>query len=141
VILVQPNDTVRFITRFTTFADDSVPYMFHCHLLHHEDEGMMGTFLVLDTTSTGVKDHFSDNKINAFPNPAFSTIQLQLSSNFSTTLEYKILNLLGETVMEGRSKVANGKTEIDIAGIANGIYIISVSDKNEQLSAFKIVKQ
>ncbi len=141
VILVQPNDTVRFITKFTTFADDSVPYMYHCHLLHHEDDGMMGTFLVLDTTSTGIKNHFSDNKINVFPNPAFSTIQLQLNSNFNTTLDYRIFNLLGEAVMEGRSKVANGKTEINIAGIANGIYIISVSDKNEHLSAFKIIKQ
>lgn len=49
VILVNPNDTVRFITKFTTFANGAVPYMYHCHLLMHEDDGMMGSFVVIDT--------------------------------------------------------------------------------------------
>jgi FtsP/CotA-like multicopper oxidase with cupredoxin domain len=38
--------TVRFITKFTDFTNDSVPYMYHCHMLTHEDDGMMGQFLV-----------------------------------------------------------------------------------------------
>ena len=35
VVLVMPGDSVRFITKFTDFADDMVTYMFHCHILHH----------------------------------------------------------------------------------------------------------
>jgi hypothetical protein len=28
--------------------DAEHPYMFHCHLLRHEDQGMMGQFVVVD---------------------------------------------------------------------------------------------
>jgi FtsP/CotA-like multicopper oxidase with cupredoxin domain len=38
--------TVRFITQFETYYDDQFPYMYHCHMLTHEDDGMMGQFLV-----------------------------------------------------------------------------------------------
>jgi bilirubin oxidase len=36
VALVLPMGTVKFITRFTDFANPVVPYMFHCHILSHE---------------------------------------------------------------------------------------------------------
>lgn len=36
----------RLLMRFTDYADPDMPYMFHCHLLRHEDEGMMGQFVV-----------------------------------------------------------------------------------------------
>ncbi|MBK9413688.1 MAG: multicopper oxidase domain-containing protein [Bacteroidetes bacterium] len=50
VVLVMPNESVSFITKFEDFAD-TIPYMYHCHLLHHEDDGMMGSFVVLPGTS------------------------------------------------------------------------------------------
>jgi bilirubin oxidase len=40
------NTVVRFITKFETYYDDNIPYMYHCHMLMHEDDGMMGQFLV-----------------------------------------------------------------------------------------------
>lgn len=46
-VLVQNNETVRVITRFPEFTDPHVPYMFHCHILEHEDMGMMGQFMVV----------------------------------------------------------------------------------------------
>ena len=33
--------------RFTDHSDPAFPYMFHCHLLRHEDQGMMGQFVVV----------------------------------------------------------------------------------------------
>lgn len=45
-VLVYPDETVRVITKFENYADDSAPYMYHCHNLEHEDKGMMGQFLV-----------------------------------------------------------------------------------------------
>ena len=32
--------------RFERTATDHAPYMFHCHILEHEDAGMMGQFTV-----------------------------------------------------------------------------------------------
>jgi len=37
----MPRETVRIITHFSDYADPVKPYMFHCHILEHEDAGMM----------------------------------------------------------------------------------------------------
>ena len=46
-VLVMPGETVKIITQFSDFADPDKPYMFHCHILEHEDAGMMGQFVVV----------------------------------------------------------------------------------------------
>ena len=46
-VLVMPRETVRIITHFSDYTDPDNPYMFHCHILEHEDAGMMGQFLVV----------------------------------------------------------------------------------------------
>ena len=48
VVLVRPFETVRIVKRFHDYADSVNPYMFHCHILEHEDVGMMGQFVVED---------------------------------------------------------------------------------------------
>jgi bilirubin oxidase len=47
-VMVLPAETVRLIMRFSDYADPHMPYMFHCHILEHEDMGMMGQFVVVD---------------------------------------------------------------------------------------------
>ncbi|HEX7131619.1 MAG TPA: multicopper oxidase domain-containing protein [Iamia sp.] len=41
---------IRFdlLVRFSHHADAETPYMYHCHLLRHEDNGMMGQVLVTE---------------------------------------------------------------------------------------------
>lgn len=46
-VLVDPGSAVRFITEFADYADATHPYMYHCHILEHEDAGMMGQFVVV----------------------------------------------------------------------------------------------
>lgn len=46
VLVPGGNGTVRFITKFEDFFNDTLPYMYHCHMLTHEDDGMMGQFVV-----------------------------------------------------------------------------------------------
>jgi bilirubin oxidase len=40
------NESVSFIAKFDDFASATDPYMYHCHMANHEDEGLMGQFLV-----------------------------------------------------------------------------------------------
>ena len=47
-VLVHPGETVRIIMPFTKYANPRVPYMYHCHIMEHEDAGMMGQFLVVE---------------------------------------------------------------------------------------------
>ncbi|MBF6180609.1 multicopper oxidase family protein [Nocardia otitidiscaviarum] len=46
-VYTRPGSTYTLAMRFTDYADPTYPYMYHCHLLMHEDQGMMGQFLVL----------------------------------------------------------------------------------------------
>lgn len=41
------HETVRIMVEFKDYADPHVPYMYHCHVLEHEDHGMMGQFVVV----------------------------------------------------------------------------------------------
>jgi len=47
-ILLEVRREVRIIARFADHADPNMPYMYHCHLLYHEDQGMMGQFVVVE---------------------------------------------------------------------------------------------
>lgn len=46
-VKVGPGELVRIVMRFTDFRDEENPYMYHCHILEHEDRGMMGQFLIV----------------------------------------------------------------------------------------------
>jgi FtsP/CotA-like multicopper oxidase with cupredoxin domain len=43
-VLVQPGERVRIICKFEDYTGI---YMYHCHLLEHEDNGMMGQFEII----------------------------------------------------------------------------------------------
>ena len=43
-VLVE--DEVELLAKFGQPADEQTPFMFHCHILEHEDAGMMGQFTV-----------------------------------------------------------------------------------------------
>ncbi|MGW4469396.1 multicopper oxidase family protein [Nonomuraea sp. NPDC004354] len=44
---VKPRTRARIAMRFRDYTDPRSPYMYHCHILWHEDQGMMGQFVVL----------------------------------------------------------------------------------------------
>lgn len=46
-VLLLPGKRYRLAMRFGDHSDPNTPYMYHCHLLQHEDNGMMGQFVVL----------------------------------------------------------------------------------------------
>lgn len=47
-ILIKEGQTARLIMKFSDYSDPAFPYMYHCHLLRHEDQGMMGQFVVVE---------------------------------------------------------------------------------------------
>lgn len=57
-IFMPPGRTARMAMHFADYADPEHPYMYHCHLLSHEDRGMMGQFVVIDPRRhAGHTDH------------------------------------------------------------------------------------
>ncbi len=47
-VLVNPDREVVIAARFKSYAAEETPYMFHCHILDHEDLGMMGQFVIVE---------------------------------------------------------------------------------------------
>jgi FtsP/CotA-like multicopper oxidase with cupredoxin domain len=46
-VVSYPKKTLRILVRFDEYTDPALPYMYHCHVLEHEDAGMMGPFTVV----------------------------------------------------------------------------------------------
>ncbi len=46
-VIVNSREQVRLLLRFEEHTDPDLPYMYHCHILEHEDAGMMGQFVVV----------------------------------------------------------------------------------------------
>jgi suppressor of ftsI len=47
-LYLRPQTEYRLLLRFDDYTDRDTPYMYHCHLLWHEDQGMMGQFVVVE---------------------------------------------------------------------------------------------
>ncbi len=136
VVFVMPQQYVEFVTKFEDFADDSIPYMYHCHLLHHEDDGMMGSFRVIDTTGTGIADISESSGIKIFPNPATNEFKIKSLKLKGGVL--KIYNVLGEMVYE--LLISKEETTIDVSFLNEGIYFVQVKTGNGIYNR-KIIKE
>jgi FtsP/CotA-like multicopper oxidase with cupredoxin domain len=50
-VIVHSLERVDLIKDFSGYADPAGPFMYHCHILDHEDKGMMGQFIIVDGRS------------------------------------------------------------------------------------------
>lgn len=46
-VYLPPGKTVTIAVRFDTHTSTTHPFMYHCHLLRHEDQGMMAQYIVV----------------------------------------------------------------------------------------------
>jgi bilirubin oxidase len=128
VVLVPPMmGTVRFIAKFEDYADPVWPYMYHCHMLTHEDDGMMGSFIVVDST-TGIPDAMEVSIFNLYPNPVSGgIIHLDASGNPFRMLKWTITDISGKLVMTDNKPGARVYTEsISLGSLSQGVYFLKV---------------
>ncbi len=121
VILIKPMETVRFICKFEDFASDDVPYMYHCHMLYHEDGGMMGQFKVIDFDASVSEQN--TNSFTIYPNPVTNTLILR---NIGGNGQVQILDITGKIILE--QKVIGQETTLDLSQFANGVYSIRMGE-------------
>ena len=105
---------VRFIAKFTEHSSDTVPYMYHCHMLTHEDGGMMGQFLVTDPDA-GIKEVEASNW-NIYPNPSNGKVTIDINEPKTLT----ITDASGKLI---DSIEAHGNITIDLKG-RSGMYFV-----------------
>jgi bilirubin oxidase len=145
VVLVKPNETVRFITRFDDFADDKAPYMYHCHLLHHEDDGMMGTFLVIDSTQTpnAVSEiSAAMNSMTVYQNFNEEEILIKTNSQKNSNADIFIIDVLGrkqKDVFRGSLSPGENVFKLNISGFKRGPYFV-VWNNGDSSQCKKIIR-
>ncbi len=134
VVIVPPmNGTVRFITKFETFADDEIPYMYHCHMLTHEDAGMMGQFTVVDTT-TSTEDQLLTG-VSLSPNPTNDLIKIDLPQSGTIMRLYDASGKLLQEVKSSRLQEI-----IHLGDYPVGMYLLHLI-AGDRYATFKVIKE
>lgn len=137
VAFIPTGDSVLFVTKFEDFADSVVPYMYHCHILMHEDAGMMGQFLVVPPEFVGLNPNMVlASSIHVFPNPTSDILSFKVE-NIETQVDIRIINNNGQVVFK---KDYNTGNQIDISFLENGNYHLLIRSKGMYYNA-NFIKQ
>tara|TARA_B100000674_G_scaffold44090_1_gene30573 strand:- start:95140 stop:95646 length:507 start_codon:yes stop_codon:yes gene_type:complete len=88
-------------------------------------------------TITSVKDYETDFILNVFPNPTAQLLNVKVQQINNES--YQIFDINGKLVLEG--KLSNTNTVIDMAGLAEGTFILSIVRANQPVKSFQIIKQ
>ena len=95
-------------------------------------------FVVLNESALS-RDGFAQKiKINVFPNPTNSLLNLSFANNLEKA-NLKIISILGQTVLE-KQNVSGNNLSLDVSGLSMGTYIIQIKDGNF-ISTSKFIKQ
>ena len=142
------NSWVKIIKPHLDFADSITPYMYHCHILEHEDRGMMGQYVVVDTPSTTTvikKINSSIENTKLFPNPVSDNqiIHIEFSTSISDNYSLVLLNQNGQvlkTYFKNKSiNLGTHQFHLNTEGITAGVYFLSISS-NQSQSIKKLIK-
>ncbi len=113
--------SVKFITKFEDFADPDIPYMYHCHILIHEEGGMMGQFVVLDREEI---DGIVETKaFELYPNPVSTILKIVIDK----PQDVNIIDATGRTIFTKTNVESN--LNIDVSQFSIGIYIIKIGSE------------
>ncbi|NBP74502.1 MAG: T9SS C-terminal target domain-containing protein [Crocinitomicaceae bacterium] len=129
VVLVEGGKTVRFIAKFDDYADATHPFMYHCHIALHEDEGMMGQFVVTDINSVNEISKV-EIPISLYPNPANDKLFIEFKEQTQSAYYVSIKDFLGRTKMMLPNPYL--KDGIDISTLNKGVYSISIMEKSSK---------
>lgn len=134
VIYVPPQGSARAIMRFEDFADPDMPYMYHCHMLMHEDEGMMGQFVVVDPNS--VDENSANDALGVWPNPSTGALYMRIPT-IKGTAEVSLIDATGRVVHSENINATNGASMVYVEAVASGPYLLSITDK----TGLRLVRQ
>ncbi|HSH64297.1 MAG TPA: multicopper oxidase domain-containing protein [Bacteroidia bacterium] len=127
VVLLPPGDSLMFITKFEDFADTIVPFMYHCHILMHEDDGMMGQFVVIPSTVGMTEIDVENDALVVYPNPATEKVHFQVK-DISTIKQLNIViyDQTGRLIFQ--SAINTSDSSIDISQWSKGFYTANIYD-------------
>ncbi len=139
VMYVPVNENVSFVAKFDDYADLQHPFMYHCHFAIHEDDGMMGQFVV-SPFGAGIDNVSLTKDFTLFPNPATNKLYFRFANTGADAYYVAIATVQGRTVMMlPHPQLQDG---VDISRLASGTYIVQVTDmQTKTVTTQRFVKQ
>lgn len=123
VVVIPPqNGVVRLAMKYEDFTDPHMPYMFHCHILSHEDGGMMGQFIV-SPSITATHDMAHDASIRIYPNPVNGNEMIQIEAQ-TAIQSVTVFDVLGRQVFSKKGSQLSQMT-VPLA-VPNGLYVFDI---------------
>ncbi len=134
VQLIRAGATLEFEARFDFFPSPllaSEGFMYHCHILTHEDNSMMHQFVVVDSADfpTSVKEPSTKNVLMVHPNPVSNSLSLEGSFNEPGTL--RIYNLAGQVIKEEVINVPSNAV-VDVRDLPRGAVVVEFSTATDR---------
>lgn len=87
-------------------------------------------------TTVGIKELPLQSTVlinNIYPNPASSSLTINLNNKDSETLAIEIRDMMGRTVLTKSvaAKIGDNQTEVNVSALAQGTYILCVTDSHQ----------
>lgn len=146
--VVYPGEVTTFVIRY---APTSLPlnapasallfefdpsegpgYVWHCHILDHEDNEMMRPYTLMPSPSredvvTGVDSYDNDgfNLGQNYPNPATDMTEISFNIPEPTHVRLTLYNQLGQeldVLIDNEAPAGNNKVVLDRRGLVKGVY-------------------
>jgi len=86
----------------------------------------------------GIENSLIDLDISAYPNPTTQNLTLSIGNDISETLHFQLCDLSGKIIE--RRKISNRTETIHMENLATGPYFLKVSNANNEVKIFKIIK-
>jgi hypothetical protein len=86
----------------------------------------------------GIENSLIDLDITAYPNPTTHYLTLSIGNAISETLHFQLCDLGGKIIE--RRKITNRTETINMENLATATYFLKVSNANNEVKIFKIIK-
>lgn len=133
-VLIFPGWTLRFLGYFNDYPTPIMPhngYMYHCHILTHEDSvggGMMHQFVVTDEggcePGTGTVDGVEHPRQWMILRAGITEEILYLRGRSVRPSTVTLIDTEGRRVLQRHLPALDGERPIDINGVPSGRYIV-----------------
>ncbi|MFZ1320589.1 MAG: multicopper oxidase domain-containing protein [Ignavibacteria bacterium] len=124
-VLLNPFETVRTLVKFTDYKGI---YLYHCHNLEHEDDGMMLNFKIVDPIGINENNEIVENfeLHQNFPNPFNPETTIKFNLKKDSNVDLTIFDISGkkvETLMNGFNKSGNYNVKYNAKDLSSGEYV------------------
>ena len=131
------NDVVMITRPGSKLFFSTAPYYgLLMNVIYSGPTTIAGAYVYDYTFATNVIDAKESLEFSMYPNPVENQLNIVFNDNQNKTIE--IYNVLGETIYQNNHVI--NKLQIDVKTLEKGVYFIKTTDKNNNISTNKFIK-